>query len=142
MSVPTPAVPLTTVKVANTTGQTVRVALTGGTSTFIYTYDQSGNQTQVGTTTPQNVLLPPGYSISVADLGVDRPVRRVGLPARLLAAESDHRAGLAEQHPAAAARQHLGADPQPGGRHRLLVRHRLGDRASGGSEQLTWRRGR
>lgn len=65
MSVPTPAVPLTTVKVANTTGQAVRVALTGGTSTFIYTYDQSGNQTQVGTTTPQNVLLPPGYSISV-----------------------------------------------------------------------------
>jgi hypothetical protein len=65
MSVPSPAFPLTTVKVPNTTGQYVWVALTGGTSTFIYIYDQSGNQTQVGTTTPQNVLLPPGYSISV-----------------------------------------------------------------------------
>jgi hypothetical protein len=64
MSVPTPTFPATTVKVANTTGQNVRVALTGGTSTFIYTYDQLGTQVQVGTTTPQNVLLPPGYSIS------------------------------------------------------------------------------
>jgi hypothetical protein len=65
MSVPSPAVPATTVKAVNTTGQYVYVALTGGTTTFIYTYDQQGNQTQVGTTTPQNVLLPPGYSISV-----------------------------------------------------------------------------
>jgi len=64
MSVPAPAVPASTVKAANTTGQYVYVTLSGFTATFVYSYDQSGNQAQIGTTNG-TFLLPPGYSISV-----------------------------------------------------------------------------
>ena len=64
MSVPAPAVPATTVKAANTTGQYVWITLSGFTATFVYSYDQSGNQVQLGTTNG-TYLLPPGYSISI-----------------------------------------------------------------------------
>lgn len=64
MSVPAPAVPASTVKAANNTGQYVWVTLAGFTATFVYSYDQAGNQVQLGTTNG-TYLLPPGYSISV-----------------------------------------------------------------------------
>jgi hypothetical protein len=64
MSIPSPAVPASTTKVANNTGQYAQVTLAGFTSTFVYSYDQSGNQVQIGTTNG-TYLLPPGYSISI-----------------------------------------------------------------------------
>jgi hypothetical protein len=56
----TPAMPLTTVAVPNTTGQDITVILTGGTTTHI-----TVNGTDRGTTTPAQVMLPSGTSISV-----------------------------------------------------------------------------
>jgi hypothetical protein len=56
----TPAVPLTTVPVANTTGQDITVVLAGGTATHI-----AVNGTDRGTTTPAQVMLPAGGSIAV-----------------------------------------------------------------------------
>ena len=57
---PQPAVPASTVALVNPFGVTASVALTGGTSTFIFV-----NGVQVGTTTPANVQVPPGGTISV-----------------------------------------------------------------------------
>jgi hypothetical protein len=54
----TPAVPLTTVPVANTTGQDISVVLAGGTTTHI-----AVNGTDRATTTPAQVMLPGGTSI-------------------------------------------------------------------------------
>ena len=56
----TPAVPATTVAVANTTGQDISVVLGGGTTTHI-----TVNGTDRGTTTPANVMLPAGESIAI-----------------------------------------------------------------------------
>ena len=56
----TPAIPLTTVPLANTTGQDISVVLTGGTTTHI-----AVNGTDRGTTTPANVMLPAGASITL-----------------------------------------------------------------------------
>lgn len=57
---PQPAVPLTTVALVNPFGVTASVAITGGTTTFIFV-----NGVQVGTTTPANVQVPPGGTISI-----------------------------------------------------------------------------
>jgi len=59
MSVPTPAVPASTVAVVNSTGQYVNVALTGFTLTAVLV-----NGVQVGTTNT-SYALPPGGSISI-----------------------------------------------------------------------------
>jgi len=56
----TPAVPLTTVPVLNTTGQDITVVLTGGTTTHI-----TVNGTDRGTTTPAQVMVPNGASITL-----------------------------------------------------------------------------
>lgn len=59
-SVLTPAVPATTVAVANTTGRDISVILASGTTTHI-----TVNGSDRGTTTPANVMLPAGESIAV-----------------------------------------------------------------------------
>lgn len=59
MSVPTPAMPASTVAVTNTTGQFVSVAITGGTLTSVVV-----NGTQVGTAAG-NYQLPPNATISI-----------------------------------------------------------------------------
>lgn len=56
----TPAVPLTTVPVANTTGQDITVVLAGGTVTHI-----TVNGADRGTTTPAQVMVPNGQSITL-----------------------------------------------------------------------------
>lgn len=56
----TPAIPTSTVAVANPTGQDITVVLAGGTTTHI-----AVNGTDRGTTTPANVMLPSGGSIAL-----------------------------------------------------------------------------
>jgi hypothetical protein len=56
----TPAVPASTVAAVNTTGQDVTVILAAGTTTHI-----AVNGTDRGTTTPAQVMVPPGGSIAV-----------------------------------------------------------------------------
>ena len=60
----TPAVPSSTVAVANTTGKDVTVVLASGTTTHI-----TVNGTDRGTTTPANVMLPAGESITLTYSG-------------------------------------------------------------------------
>jgi hypothetical protein len=60
----TPAVPSSTVAVANTTGQDITVVLASGTVTHI-----TVNGTDRGTTTPANVMLPNGESITLTYSG-------------------------------------------------------------------------
>jgi hypothetical protein len=59
MSVPTPAVPASTVAQVNATGQYVVVTITGGTLTFVFV-----NGVQVGTTAG-SYAVPPGGTISI-----------------------------------------------------------------------------
>lgn len=56
----TPAMPASTVAVANTTGQDICVVLLGGTTTHV-----AVNGTDRATTSPANVLLPAGASIAI-----------------------------------------------------------------------------
>lgn len=56
----TPAVPATTVAVANTTGQDISVVLAAGTVTHV-----TVNGTDRATSSPANVMLPAGQSISL-----------------------------------------------------------------------------
>lgn len=56
----TPAIPSSTVALANTTGQDITVVLAGGTTTHI-----TVNGTDRGTTTPANVMVPNGQSITL-----------------------------------------------------------------------------
>lgn len=56
----TPAVPASTVAAVNTTGQDITVVLAGGTTTHI-----TVNGTDRGTTTPANVMVPNGQSITL-----------------------------------------------------------------------------
>jgi hypothetical protein len=66
MAVPSPAVPATTVKQANNTGQYVRVTVTGGTLTQVNVYDQATSQISgLSGTAAGTYLVPPGCSISI-----------------------------------------------------------------------------
>lgn len=64
-----PSVPASTVAIQNPYGNTAQVTLSGGTVTFINvapnTASGAGTFTQVGTTTPAQVLVPPGGWIKV-----------------------------------------------------------------------------
>jgi hypothetical protein len=61
MAVTTPAIPATTVAQLNTTGQTVDVALTGGTLTNVTVFNpETGTSSTVATSTPCNYSIPPG----------------------------------------------------------------------------------
>lgn len=66
MAVPSPAVPATTVKQVNNTGQYAYVVVTGGTLTQVNVYDQAGNQiTGLSGTAAGTYLVPPGCSVSI-----------------------------------------------------------------------------
>jgi hypothetical protein len=68
-----PTVPASTVAAQNPSGLAAIVTITGGTTTFIFTAPlvngAAGTYTQVGTTTPQTVTVPPAGFIKITYSG-------------------------------------------------------------------------